>query len=202
MRRIWLCFLVTGVTALAVSAQTPDANCSDRATKLLQEAGTAQPMNVRGNNGNVAKAESLYKQAISDSPKCRRASRRLVVLLLRSERYEEANHYNEEFLKQFPDDPAGLSDKADLVSRLKKDYPVALEIEMKLLSVSDFNKNGNVFYKIARIYSLMNRLDDSINYLRQALAIDKGWGDKANAQTDSDFENLRRDKRFWMMVKN
>jgi tetratricopeptide (TPR) repeat protein len=84
---------------------------------------------------------------------------------------------------------------------LKKDYPLALEIETRLLDVPGFNKNGNVFYKIARIYSLMNRLDDSLRYLELAMAIDRDWGSKANAQAADGFENVRKDKRFWTLVK-
>ena len=47
---------------------------------------------------------------------------------------------------------------------------------MKLLDVPDFNKNGNVFYEIARTYSLMNRLDDSLKYLALAYQSTKVGG--------------------------
>jgi tetratricopeptide (TPR) repeat protein len=191
------------VIAVSIAAQTSGSrkDCSGNAHKLLQRAWAAQPLNVPKNTADPTKAESLYKQAINDSPKCRRAIGLLTALFVRTEKYEQANEYNELLLKQYPDDPAGLSEKAYLVSILKKDYPLALEIETKLLDVPGFNNNGNVFYKIARLYSLMNRLDDSLRYLELAMAIDKGWGSKANAQIADGFENVRKDKRFWTLVK-
>jgi tetratricopeptide (TPR) repeat protein len=198
---IWCASLVV-LLCVSIGAQTldPKKDCSEKSKKLLQQAWVAQPMNVPENNVDPAKAESLYKLAIEDSPKCRPAMRLLVGLLLRSEKYQQANDYNELFLTQYPDDPSGLSERADLVSILKKDYPLALEIEMKLLDLPDFNKNGNVFYRVARTYSLMNKLDDSLSYLKLALSIDKDWVDKANAQTCWGFENLRKDARFWALV--
>jgi TonB family protein len=124
----------------------------------------------------------------------------LVSLLIRSHKYEKSNEYNELFLQQFPNDPSALSNKADLLSALKKDYAQALEIRMNLLRVSDFNKNGSVYYEIAATYSLMNKLDESLKYLKLALSISKGWGNTGNAQVNSDFENLRKDSRFWSLV--
>jgi tetratricopeptide (TPR) repeat protein len=196
----WPLFLILFFVPVGAQTLDPNKDCSEKTKKLLQQAWVAQPMNVPENNANPAKAESLYKQAIDDSPKCRPAMRLLVNLLLRSEKYEQASDYNELFLRQFPDDPSGLGEKADLVSILKKDYQLALEIEMKLLDVPEVNKNGNVFYRIARTYSLMSKLDDSLRYLKLALSIDKGWVDKANAQTSWGFENLRKDRRFWALV--
>ena len=190
------------LVSASAGAQTldPKKDWSKKAKKLLEQAWVAQPMNVSQNNADPARAESLYQKAIDDSPKCRPAMRLLTNLLLRRDKYEEANYYNEMFLRQFPDDSAGLGEKADLVSLLKKDYTLALEIEMKLLDVRDFNKNGNVFYRIARTYSLMNKLDDSLSYLKLALSIDKDWGNKANAQSSWGFENVRKDPRFWTLV--
>src|SRR6267154_5920087 len=202
-RTVWVGLFLVMLGPVLSGAQTPDPkkDCSEKSKKLLHQAWVAQPMNLSENKGDPTHAESLYKQAIEDSPKCRPAMGLLVALLFRSEKYEQAKEYNELLLHQFPDDPGGLEEKADLISILKKDYQPALEIEMKLLDVPDFNKNGNVFYKIARTYSLMNKLDDSLKYLALALSIDKGWGDKGNAQKDSGFENVRKDNRFWILVK-
>ena len=83
---------------------------------------------------------------------------------------------------------------------MKKDYAQALEIRMKLLNVEGFNSNGAVFYDIAGTFSLMNKLDESLKFLKLALSRDKGWGSKDNAQVNSNFENVRKDSRFWSMV--
>jgi hypothetical protein len=70
-----------------------------------------------------------------------------------------------------------------------------LKSESILPKVEGFNSNGSVFYSIAATYLLINKVDESL-----ALNISKGWGNKANAQADSDFENVRKHKRFWALV--
>lgn len=201
-KRIWLCvFLVASINVHAGAEAGDDPKeCSEKATQLWKKAWEAQPMTSRGNNADPARAESLYKQAIEDSPKCSSANTGLVALLKRNRDYEQANEYNERFLMQSPNDPYALNHKADLISVLKKDYAQALEIRMKLLNVEGFNKNGSLFYDIAGTYSLMNKLDESLEYLKLALSRSKGWGNKANAQVASAFENLRKDSRFWSLV--
>jgi hypothetical protein len=49
---------------------------------------------------------------------------------------------------------------------------------------------------------LLNKLDDSLGFLKQAMSAGKGqgWGNKENAQLEEDFVNLRRDPRFWALV--
>jgi tetratricopeptide (TPR) repeat protein len=197
---LWTCLVL--LMSVQAGAQTSDQpkECSDNAEKLTKKAWAAQPMNRGGNNADSAKAESLYEQAIKDSPNCGRANNLLVGLLMRSRNYEKANKHNEQFLRQNSNDPAALLNKAALISVLEKDYPGALEIEMSLLRLPGENDNGRVFYAIAGTYSLMNKLDESLEYLKLALAIKKGWGNKWNAQVDSDFENLRKDTRFWSLV--
>jgi len=197
---LWAFLVIFIIVQAAAQTSNYQTECSENAKQLLKKAWAAQPMNARGNKADPAKAESLYKEAIKDSPKCGPASNLLVALLDRNHDYEQANEYNERFLRQTPDDPRALSHKADLVSILKKDYEQALEIRMKLLNVEGFNSNGAVFYDIAGTYSLMNKLDESLKFLKLALSRDKGWGSKDNAQVNSDFENVRKDSRFWSLV--
>jgi tetratricopeptide (TPR) repeat protein len=198
---LWAFFFVflLGVRAEAQTGDYPN-ECSENAKQLVKEAWVAQPMSARGNKAYPAKAESLYKEAIKDSPKCGSASNLLVVLLERNHDYEQANEYNERFLRLTPNDPSALDLKADLISILKQDYAHALEIRMRLLNVEGFNRTGAVFYNIAGTYSLMNKPDESLKYLGLALSIRKGWGNKSNAQVDSSFENVRKDSRFWSLV--
>lgn len=195
-----VCFVV--LMSVQAGAQTSDyqKKCSDNAEQLLKKAWAAQPMNRRGNNADPAKAEFLYEQAIKDSPKCGPANNLLVALLMRSRNYEKANKLNELFLRQNPDDPAALMHRAELISILEKDYPRALEIEISLLRLPEYNENGRVFYAIAKTYSLMNNLDESLEYLKLALARNKNWGNRFNAQVNSSFVNLRKDSRFWSLI--
>jgi tetratricopeptide (TPR) repeat protein len=199
-------FLLLAFFVVLISAQTKaqisnySTECSEKAKQLLEKAWEAQPMDVRGNNADPAKAELLYKEAIKESPKCTRATSLFVALLRRNQEYERANEYNELFLRQSPDNPIALDHRAAFISILRQDHAQALEIRMKLLSVEGFNSNGAVFYGIAGTYSLMNKLDESLEYLRLALSLDKTWGNEKNAKVDWEFENLRRDIRFWLLV--
>ena len=201
-KQVALCIFLVTLISVRVGAQTNDyqKECSEKAKQLLKKAWEAQPMNRRGNKADPTKAESLYKQALKDSPKCAPASNLLIGLLMRNRDYTRANEYNEIFLRHTPNDPTALYHKADLISILQKDYAQALEIRMRLLDVPEYNSNGKVFYAIAGTYSLMNKLDESLEYLKLALALNKGWGNKENAQVDSDFENVRKDSRFWTLV--
>ena len=198
--------LLVGVVVLSMSTQamaqsSDDAkNCSEHTEQLLKKAWAAQPMNTRANNRNPAKAESLYKEAIKDSPRCAPANNLLVGLLIRNLKYEEAREYNDRFLRSVPDQPQALNARADLLSILTKDYSQALTIRLNLLKVPGFNNSGSVFYAIAETYSLMNKLDESLEYLKMALSLNKGWGDKWNAPVNPAFENLRNDSRFWSLV--
>src|SRR6266498_887612 len=87
-----LAFVVVFICVRA-DAQTGDypKECSENAKQLLKKAWAAQPMNRRGNNADPAKAESLCKEAIKDSPKCAPAINHLVALLVRDHDYEQAN---------------------------------------------------------------------------------------------------------------
>jgi tetratricopeptide (TPR) repeat protein len=206
MKKLWKIISLSAVSVAFMGVRADgqgldqQKGCSENAKQLVKKAWDAQPMNRRGNNGDPVKAESLYKEALKDSPECGSANMLLVALLRRNHDYEQANEFNERFLKHAPEDPFALSHKAALISTLKKDYEGALEIRIKLLRVEGFNNNGSVFYSIAATYSLMNRVDESLEYLKRALNISKGWGNEANAQADSDFENVRKDKKFWVLV--
>jgi len=201
-KHIWFWgFIVVSMSVHALAQNSGyQKECSEHAKELIKKGWAAQPMNKRENKADPAKAEALYKEALKDSPNCRSARQALVALLLRQHDYQQANEYNEALLQQFPDDPSALNFKADLISVLKRDYTQALEIRMKLLKVEGFNDNGSVFYDIAGTYSLMNKLDESLEYLKLALSRGKGWGNKENAQANSDFENVRKDGRFWSLV--
>jgi tetratricopeptide (TPR) repeat protein len=170
---VWsFCLILMGVRAEAQTSHY-QKECSENAKQLLKKAWAIQPMNIRGNNRG---------------------------LLMPSRNHEKANEYNELFLREAPNDATALLNRANLISILQKDYSRALEIKMSLLRLPEYNRNGIVFYEIARTYSLTNELDESLAYLKLALTRNKTWGNKLNAQVDSSFENLKKDSRFWSLV--
>jgi tetratricopeptide (TPR) repeat protein len=178
-----------------------NANCSEIAKPLIDRAWAVQPMNkVPENTADPARAEALYVQALGDSPRCLRALRLVTALLMRDRLFSRASEYNERLLQSFPGDPIGLSSKARLLVEWKHDYQGAIDIQKKLIEMQGAG-NGAWYYQIAGTYSLMKNFDEALEYLKRAMAVSKDWGDAANAQSEPIFENVRKDPRFWRLVK-
>jgi len=193
--------LFIGTSVEATAETNVRANCSDNAKQLLDQGWDAQPMDRSPTNtGDPRNAESLYKEALQDSPQCKLALSRIAALLQRDENFRQANEYNDLLLKYYPDDRNALQLKAQLLADWKKNYQGALQLFAKLLE-REGPGNGSLYYSIAATYSQMNRLDDSVKFLKLAMSISEGWGNTGNAQADKDFENLRKDRRFWALVK-
>jgi tetratricopeptide (TPR) repeat protein len=197
---------IIGLTLLLFAAASAEAetdmrvNCSDHARQLLDQAWAEQPMDRSPKNtGNPAKAELLYKQALLDSPRCKLAMNEMTSLLSRDDKFREAKQYNDLLLKYYPDDPDALQQKASLLTGAN-DHQGALKIYLHLLEMNGPG-NGSLYYSVARVYSKLNRLDQSIKFLTLAISINKAWGSTGNAQVDEDFENLRKDSRFWALIK-
>jgi tetratricopeptide (TPR) repeat protein len=177
-----------------------NANCSEIAKPLIDQAWAAQPMNKGPDNtADPARAQALYVQALADSPRCLRALRLVTTLLIRDRRFARASEYNERLLQSYPADPISLSTKARLLVEWKHDYQGALDIQKKVLEMQGAG-NGAWYYRIAGTYSMMNNLDEALEYLQRAMAISKTWGDAANAQSAPIFANLRKDPRFGRLV--
>jgi tetratricopeptide (TPR) repeat protein len=201
MRKIIGLTLLLFAAASAKAETDTRAKCSDNARQLLEQAWAEQPMDRSPNNtGNPAKAEYLYKQALLDSPQCKLAMSQMASLLLRDDKFRQAKEYNDLLLKYYPDDPDALQQKASLLSGAINDQQGALKIYLHLLEMNGPG-NGSLYYAVAKVYSKLNQLDQSIKFLTLAISINKAWGSGGNAQVDKDFENLRRDPRFWALVK-
>lgn len=195
-------FLCAIIFSTGATAQTDfRANCSKNANQLIDQGWIAQPMNKSPTNtGDPRKAEAVYRQALQDSPRCRGALLRLGSLLRRDGNWQQAEQYYDLVLKYYPNDELGLQNKAGVLVGLKKDYAGAIRIFTKLLEVQGPG-NGSLHYEIAGTYSLMNDIDAALKALERAIAINPGWGNTDNAQRSAVFENLRKDSRFWALVK-
>ena len=201
MRNIVGLTLLLFVAASAKAETDVRANCSANARQLLDLAWAEQPMDRSAKNtGNPAKAELLYKQALLDSPQCKLAMSHMASLLSRDDKFRKANEYNELLLKYYPDDADALQRKASLLADGMNDHQGALKIYMHLLKINGPG-NGSLYYAVAKIYSKLGQLDHSIEFLALATSINKAWGGSGNAQVEKDFENLRKDPRFWALVK-
>ena len=87
----WALSVILIVVRPAPQPNNYQKECSENAKQLLKKAWAAQPMNTTGNKADPAKAESLYKEALKDSPKCGPACNLPVAQFARSHDYEQAN---------------------------------------------------------------------------------------------------------------
>jgi tetratricopeptide (TPR) repeat protein len=191
--------LLVGASVEVKSETDVRAKCSDNARQLLDQGWAEQPFDRSPKNtGNPAKAELLYRQALQDSPQCQLAISRMAFLLYRDEKFRQAIEYTDLLLKYYPDDANALQQKASLLTAMN-DHQAALEIYMHLLETNGPG-NGSLYYGVARTYSRLDQLDNSLKFLGLAMSISKAWGNTGNAQVDPGFANLRKDGRFLALV--
>jgi len=58
---------------------------------------------------------------------------------------------------------------------------------------------GNIYYNLTCIYSLLDNKASALTYLRKA--IDAGYNDYGHVQTDTDLDNIRKEKDFAVLNK-
>ena len=58
---------------------------------------------------------------------------------------------------------------------------------------------GNIYYNLTCIYSLLNNKSSALTYFRKA--IDAGYNDYGHVQTDTDLDNIRKEKDFAVLNK-
>jgi len=56
-----------------------------------------------------------------------------------------------------------------------------------------------LLYNVSCLYSVLGRIDDCLTALEKA--VNKGWGDKAWLEHDSDFDNVREHPRYLALVR-
>ena len=93
--------------------------------------------------------------------------------------------------------PQALNNLA-LVYAKNKEYAKALSEFHKMLD--HWPDNAETYYNIACMYSRLNRVDESIEWLKKA--IDKGYTKWKNIKTDSDLENIRDSFAYRELIKD
>ena len=56
-----------------------------------------------------------------------------------------------------------------------------------------------LLYNVACLYSVLGRTEDCLTALEQA--VNKGWGDKAWLEHDSDFDAVRLEPRYLALIR-
>ena len=79
-----------------------------------------------------------------------------------------------------------------------KEYANALSEFHKMLD--HWPDNAETYYNVACMYSRLNRVDESIEWLRKA--INKGYTNWKNIKTDSDLENIRNSFAYRELIRD
>ena len=78
-----------------------------------------------------------------------------------------------------------------------RQYDQALTAFKKLIELDP--DNAGIYYNIAVLYALQNKVPDSIAWLKQA--IDKGYRNWELIKTDKDLANIRNSEDYKQLVK-
>ncbi len=105
------------------------------------------------------------------------------------QQYKKALQLNPKFL------PA-LNNLA-LVTAANKEYYKALTVFLDILNYAP--DDAETHYNIACMYSRLNRVDESMMWLRKA--IDKGYANWDSIKTDADLHNVRDSKAYQEFIK-
>ena len=85
-----------------------------------------------------------------------------------------------------------------LVYAKNKEYANALSEFHKMLDY--WPDNAETYYNVACMYSRLNRVDESVEWLKKA--INKGYTNWMNIKTDSDLENIRNSLAYQELIRD
>ena len=103
----------------------------------------------------------------------------------------------EQLLKKKPDFIQALTALGNAYTQ-RGDYKKGLEVDLHLSRLRQ--DDSTVRYNLACSYSLLGELDLAFSTLKKA--IDLGYDDFGYLRIDPDLENLRKDERFQLILKN
>ena len=106
-------------------------------------------------------------------------------------------HFYEKLLRAYPDFVDVLVPLGDAYTR-RGLYDKGLQIDLRLTQLRP--QDALAWYNLTCSYSLLNRLDEACDALRQAMAV--GYRDVAYAQKDPDLLNLRRSPKYRHLLES
>jgi tetratricopeptide (TPR) repeat protein len=80
---------------------------------------------------------------------------------------------------------------------LRKDYSKALRRFKQVLTY--WPDKAETYYNVACMYSRLNRIDESIEWLNKA--VDKGYTNWESMKTDSDLDNIRESSAYKKLIQ-
>ena len=177
----------------------------DAAISQFQKAIQLKPdFTMAANNLNRAlairnelEAEiSRRKKMLKDNPDNLELQFQLGNLYFRIGELRQAKQHYEKALQLNPNFVPALNNLA-LVSAADKAYDSALKSFLEVLNY--YPDDTETHYNVARMYSRLNKLDESIAWLKKA--IDKGYADWESIKTDEDLDNVRGSEAFQELIK-
>ncbi len=173
--------------------------------RLLNKIGIAELMMQR-----YREAKKTFEKAIKADRKFADASNNLGVVYYEERRYGPAV---KQYRRAIAIDPTSASFYSNLGAALfsKKEFEPALQAYQKAIEIDpdvfERTSRGGVQaqlpspedrarydYTVARLYAKMGLSDRSLEYLRKAM--EEGYKDLKNVYKDTEFAELRKDKRF------
>ncbi len=115
--------------------------------------------------------------------------------LVKNKEYQKSEELLQEVIKSEPGNNLAIYKLAGLYYSQKK-YNEAIENYLKLVP----NKNPAVLYNLACTYSLINNKSQALKYLQEA--VDNGFNQASLLKTDTDLENIRKEKEFTEILKS
>jgi len=158
---------------------------------------------TRLTQGEFEESAKLFERAIALRPEDYQPPGFLAQVLTNLGRKEEAEamyrrhaRLIDQHLEMNPDDPRACVLAAIAHAALKDPEKSVMFANRALAADPD---DPMLLYNVACNYSVLGRVDDSLDALERA--VDKGWGDKAWLEHDSDLDSIRSSPRYKQIIQ-
>ena len=110
--------------------------------------------------------------------------------------YRKQLRLGEQHLEQHPDDSRACIMAANAHANMQDAEKSALYAAR---AIAMDPEDPMLLYNVACLYGVLGRTDDCLTALEQA--VNKGWGDKAWLEHDSDFDSVRGEARYLALIR-
>ncbi len=153
--------------------------------------------------GKFAEAVKMFERAASLRPEDYQVSNFIGLALKSLGRNDEAIasyrkqlKLGEEHLERHPDDSRACIMAANAYANLQ-DADRSAHFAARAIAMDP--EDPMLLYNVACLYGVLGRADDCLTALEQA--VNKGWGDKAWLEHDSDFDTVRNQPRYLALIR-